>query len=350
MSYILWQKPQSSKARAILWFSLFALLAPLFSGCQSSREVVLDGLIMGTSYQVKIRQVPKNTTDNELNLAVSAELNRMNRIFSTYLKSSELSQLNQLEVGASVQMSDDLCNVFNLSASVNKMTLGAFNPTVAPVVNVWGFGPNEVNANPSKQTIDEALSKTGMDRVAIDKCKLTKLKPVSYDFSAIAKGYAVDKVSSLLTKMNLPYHLVEIGGEIKASIPSSSESVRSWFIGIEKPETTGARKAVAAIDLTNQSVATSGDYRNYKEVDGKRYSHTIDPNTGYPVSHALASVTVITDDCATADALATGLNVLGPERAMQVAEQNKLAIYTVVHREGQFDLAFSSEFKTFLSN
>lgn len=350
MSCMPWQKPQHPKARAILWFSLFALLAPLFSGCDSSREVVLDGLIMGTSYQVKIRHVPKEASDQVLNLAVSAELNRMNRIFSTYLKSSELSQLNQLEAGKSVQMSADLCAVFNLSKSIHQMTLGAFNPTIAPLVNVWGFGPNEVNANPSQQVIDEALSQTGMDRVSIDNCKLTKLKPVSYDFSAIAKGYAVDKVSELLKGMDLPYHLVEIGGEIRSSVPNEDDKpVRPWFIGIEKPETSGVRKAVAAINLTDQAVATSGDYRNYKEVDGKRYSHMIDPNTGYPVSHALASVTVISNNCATADALATGLNVLGPQKAMQVAEQNKLAIYTVTHREGRFELDFSTEFNAFLS-
>jgi thiamine biosynthesis lipoprotein len=338
------------KARATLWLSLFAFGLVLLSGCQT-KELVIDGYVMGTSYQIKVRELPADIKEDDLRRDLSVELNRLNRVFSTYIRSSELSQFNRLPVGVAAELSPELCEVFVLSRRIFELTEGSFDPTVGPLVDLWGFGPEKDRPRPEPGQVKQALAKIGFDRIQLKQCSAMKLADVQVDFSAIAKGYAVDLASAMLKRKGLTYHLVEIGGEIKASngTDSSDKARKSWLIGIERPRDAKERSAVAALELYDHAVATSGDYRNYHVLDGARFSHTIDPKTGYPVTHHLASVTVVTNDCASADALATGFNVMGPERSMAVAEQEGIALYLIVYQESGFSFRYSSAFKTYLS-
>jgi thiamine biosynthesis lipoprotein len=250
-----------------------------------------------------------------------------------------------------MELSPDLCEVFMLSRRIFFLTEGRFDPTVGPLVNLWGFGPEKDKAKPDAGQVKDALARIGFERIQLKQCSATKLAAVELDFSAIAKGYAVDIASAMLKDKGLDYHLVEIGGEIKGSngTGANGETRKPWIIGIERPRDAQERSAVAALELRDHAVATSGDYRNYHVVDGARYSHTIDPKTGHPVTHHLASVTVIMNDCASADALATGFNVIGPERSMAIAEQEGIALYLIVYGESGFSVRYSSAFKAFLS-
>jgi len=210
-------------------------------------------------------------------------------------------------------------------------TGGAFDPTVAPLVNAWGFGP-EKNELPDDITIDSLLQLVGYDKIEYTSEYVTRKVPnVTLNFSAIAKGYGVDVVSDFLQGKGVENFMVEIGGEVFCR--GVNDQGNLWRIGVDNPSQIGQMSAAVALD--NQAIATSGDYRNYYVRDGKKYAHTIDPETGRQVTHSVLSVSVIADDCMTADGYATAFMVLGLERTREiVAEQTGLEVYIIYDDNG----------------
>ena len=265
---------------------------------------------------------------------------------STYKKDSEISQFNRLPVGQTMAISQEFAEVVKISRQIWQLSNGAFDPTIGPLVDLWGFGPDERHESiPSSKTIELTKAQIGFDSVVLDEYKLSKTKAVSIDLSAVAKGYAVDRVADLLEMLALPDYLVEIGGEIRVS-GFNADGV-AWRIAMEQPQLFAEVDRV--INITDIAVATSGDYRNYFEKDGVRYSHTIDPVTGRPIVHNLASVTVLTQSCAEADAWATAFSVLGVEQSLKLAEQLDIAAYMLVRQNEQFVPRTSEAFNLFLN-
>jgi thiamine biosynthesis lipoprotein len=219
--------------------------------------------------------------------------------------------------------------VLSAALVVGRASAGAYDVTVAPLVDLWGFGPGPaIDTPPAEAAIARLLAQVGQGNIRLDSAtsRVMKLSELSLDFSSLAKGYAVDQVADWLAGQKLSRFLVEVGGEMRMSGLSGRGD--PWRIAIEQPESS-ARTAATAISLSDAAVATSGDYRNYFEVDGRRYSHSIDPRTGYPVAHDLVSVTVVHPSAMLADAWATALTVLGADQAMAVAQRQALAVYFI---------------------
>ncbi|MHC4444006.1 MAG: FAD:protein FMN transferase [Planctomycetota bacterium] len=295
---------------------------------------------MGTTYNVKYiespdaGQCPDNT---KLRNHIQACLDDINQKMSTYIPESELSRFNAHSPNTPFAVSKETVEVFQLAQRISEMTNGAFDITVGPIVNAYGFGPQPRQAMLPTDDQLTALRKTvGFDRVTVDPQAGTLTKSgqdVYCDLSAIAKGYAVDKVAEWLNALRcIQSYMVEIGGETR--VKGRNAHNKPWRIGIEKPSEK-SRTIHRAIELTDRAIATSGDYRNFYTHNGKRISHTIDPRTGRPVNHNLASVSVIHQRCAEADAWATALMVLGPDEGYKLAEKYRIAAMFLVRQENQ---------------
>jgi thiamine biosynthesis lipoprotein len=291
---------------------------------------------MGTLYNIKIAELPRGTTRQELASYIEAELDRINDQMSTYRPESEISRFNRHEAEHWLEVSPETAQVVHEALLMSEVTGGAFDITVAPLVNLWSFGPeNRDQRVPTDQEIRTAMTRVGYRhvQVRISPPALRKLKDdIQINLAAIAKGFGVDQIAGLLERTGISGYIVEIGGEIRAH--GSKPGGSSWTVGIETP--TESRFGIQeALPLNNGALATSGDYRNFFKADGKRYSHTIDPRTGRPVEHDLASVTVIADNCMKADAWATALMVLGPEKGYQFAKgQGLAALFLIRSGEG----------------
>ena len=244
-----------------------------------------------------------------------------------------------------MEISSEFADVIHISQKVWTLSEGAFDPTIGPLVDLWGFGAADSEQSvPSAQSIDDALVNVGFESVVLEDSTLIKQKALALDLSAVAKGYGVDLVADHLEMLALPDYLVEIGGEIRVS-GFNAEGV-AWKIALEQPQLFAVVDRV--IDLTDIAVATSGDYRNYFEKEGQRYSHTIDPRNGMPIRHQLASVTVITESCAEADAWATAFSVLGADESKELANRLGLAAYMLVREDDQFIALHSDAFDVYL--
>ncbi len=307
---------------------------------------------MGTFYHITVLTNPAaSISEQDVQQAIDQQLQLINQQMSTYIDDSELSQFNAAAVDEWVQLSPNLFDVLMLSLELGWLSNGAFDITVGPLVDLWGFGPGRLDRAdtvPAQISIDRQLKGVGFQALEFDleSSKVRKRKPVRLDLSAIAKGFAVDKLSELLLFAGYTDFMVELGGELR--LHGNSPRNSAWRIAIEQPESSMMAVANKAIKVSNVAVATSGDYRNYFELQGKRYSHTIDPATGYPITHKLASVTVIADSAAYADGLATAINVLGPDKGFQLAQQQGLAVYLLVKSEQGFDAIISDAFKPYL--
>lgn len=286
------------------------------------------GQTMGTTYTVKIiSKVALNGEQNaRVGLLINQTLDAVNQSMSTYIESSEISRLNR--ASAPFEGSAPLVDLIRDAHAISDATGGAFDVTVGPLVNAWGFGPDKHGTPPDPATIEALTQKIGYRKLTIEGRTITKTHPEMYvDLSAIAKGYGVDRVFEVLRDVGHADLLVEIGGETRAQGRNQHDA--PWRIGIEKP-VEGSREVLDAIPIDTMAMATSGDYRNFYEKDGKRISHTIDARTGQPITHRLASVSVLHPRCALADGWATALNVLGPEEGVRVAEEQGLAAYFIV--------------------
>lgn len=333
----------------ILCYLLFYLTA-----CDKTetgpQPVILTGSIMGTTYTVKINGSVDQDTTTAIHTELENKLQAINASMSTWLQDSELSRINQAAAEEWLPLSAPLFEVLLAAFQVNQQSIGYFDITVGPLVNLWGFGPeNREPGIPDDDAITEAMASVGMDKLLLDTNNRTlnkTLQDTYIDLSGIAKGYGVDSLGQILKqKFNLHDYMVEIGGEITAS--GINPDGVPWQIGIEKP-LVKSRDIDSVVSLENSALASSGEYRNFFEIDGKKYSHTIDPLTGRPVTHDLVAVTVIHSQCMLADAWATALLAAGPDLGMQLANMNKLAAQFTIREDGKFRRLFTSSFRNHL--
>ncbi len=317
-------------SRALLFIALVAVSLSAPAQDQTGKSTLQwRSATMGTKYSVKIFDPPDFPTD--VRLAVDAELRRVNDQMSTYLKSSELGRFNASSSTDWFEVSRDTARVVQFAQEVAEKTDGAFDVTVGPLVNAWGFGPAPRSGKvPSEDRLKQLQESVGFQKLSVrlDPPALRKSVPqLQVDLSALAKGHGVDRVVELLDSMGAPNVFVEIGGEVRTS---GSKDDQWWRVGIQKPESSDGVIMIAHPMSTqegqDESMATSGDYQNQFEADGKRYSHTIDLRTGRPVEHDLTSVSVITQTCMAADAWATAINVLGAERGLELAKREGLDV------------------------
>lgn len=342
----------TAKTRLALLAS-FLFLCVLSAGCQEQQardQLQLQGSTMGTSYHITV-VAPEGKqlgiAAEELQAVIDEQLRQINQSMSTYIPDSELMRFNRAPVGEWQALSVPLIEVLQISQKISAKSDGAFDITIGPLVDLWGFGPQgEPKQVPEESEITRVREHMGFEHLALDETgRARKLADIRLDLSAVAKGYGVDVLSRYLESRGFEHFLVEIGGELQ--VKGYSPRGDYWRLAIEQPSLlhSGGRKT---IELTDVAMATSGDYRNYYERDGQRYSHTIDPVTGRPIAHNLVSVTVLADSTAEADAWATALNVLGPERAMELAEREDLAIYMIVKEENGFADRHSKAFEPYL--
>ena len=298
-----------------------------------SGVVTVEGAVMGTSWSVKVVPPDEGLDAAALRSACQEALDAVDAAMSTYKADSELSRFNRHAATTPFEVSAGTVAVFSVSESVSRLTGGAFDVTVRPLVDAWGFGPDGDTAAPSAATIAALKSQVGWERIQTDADGRTVAKTapeVTADLSAVAKGWAVDRVAEVLQSRGRERFLVEVGGEVRARGSNGRGEV--WRVGIERPS-DGTRAVHTIVPLADAAMATSGDYRNYREVDGRRVSHTIDPRTGHPIAHRLASVSVVDSTCARADALATALNVLGPTEGPALAARVGVAALFLVRTE-----------------
>ncbi len=329
-----------ARAFPVVFASLLSAAASLFlAACGDGDRLVqreFSGSSMGTTYSVKLVAAPPHVDEAALQRQIEDRLSAIDRSMSTYRSDSDLTRFNDSRSTDWLETTSELCNVVAGALSVSKYTAGTFDVTVGPVVNLWGFGPDgSVSEPPEGKDIDKAMRRVGYEHLHTD-CAVPALRktlPDLYvDLSGYAKGYAVDQLAALLDERDIPNYLVEIGGELR--VRGINASGRNWSIAVEKPMTT-ERAVQSIINLSDTALATSGDYRNFFDYDGVRYSHTIDPRTGAPVAHKLASVTVVAEAAAVADALATALLVLGPAEGMKFAEHERIAAYFLLRDDGE---------------
>lgn len=287
------------------------------------------GMVFGTFYSITYQH------DKNLKKEIEAELRKVDNSLSTFNKRSIISAINRNERVAIDQM---FLNVFDLAKQISKDTDGAFDITVAPLVNAWGFGFKN-DCPPTKETIDSLRRFVGFEKVSLIGKSIRKSNPdIMLDCSAIAKGYGSDVVARYLTALGIKNFMVEIGGEIVAK--GISPKRLPWKIGVEKPvdDSLAQKKELQTVlDITDIAMATSGNYRNFYYKDGKKYAHTIDPKTGYPVQHSILSATVLCKECARADAYATSFMVMGLEKAKAVlARHSDMKAYIIYDDNGKY--------------
>ena len=289
------------------------------------------GLIFGTTYSVTYQ------CGEDLQKEIEAELKKVDDEFSMFNSQSIVARLNN---GEQPELSNDFIDVFKLARQVSEDTNGAFDITVAPLVNAWGFGFKHEQM-PSKEQVDSLRELIGYRYVTLKDKTITMQKPgMMLDFSAIAKGYGVDVVARLLERHDIKNYMVEIGGEITTR-GINPERV-PWRIGVNKPSEDALNEnheLQTILNVTDKSMATSGNYRNFYVKGGKKYAHTIDPKTGYPVQHSLLSATVLTDRCAKADAYATSFMVLGMDGAKQILERHKELMAYLIYADNKGNLS-----------
>lgn len=304
---------------------------------------------MGTSYTVKISGEKPDMAKDDLGQSIRAILDEINASMSTYLPDSELSLINLAPAGEWLPVSDALFEVLSGAREVNQLTGGYFDITIGPLVNLWGFGPTpRLNQVPDPADIERLLASSGSKHIElrVEPPAIRKAIPGLYiDLSAIAKGYAVDRIARHLEDRGIENFMVEIGGEIRAQ--GVNNIGFAWRIGIEQPETY-TREVRRVVKLDSIAMATSGDYRNFFILEDRRYSHTINPHDGRPVSHDLVSVTVLHPLASRADALATGLLAMGKKAAWQLATQRKLPAFFIESREDGFHESYTPAFAGYL--
>ena len=290
------------------------------------------GQTMGTTYTVKV-VTPQPLADGERSAladAVAAALDAVDRRMSTYKPDSELSRFNRHASTEPFTVSREVLEVFTRAREVSVASHGAFDVTVGPLVDAWGFGPAKRSSPPEAAEITALLPRVGYGKIALDPERLAvaKARPdVEADFSGIAKGYGADVAGRALEARGVRNYMVAVSGDIRAR--GHNADGQPWQIAIERPDAS-PQQGQYLVPLADRGISTSGDYRNYFERDGRRYSHEIDPATGHPITHRLASVSVVAAESTLADAWATALLVLGPDKGYRIAEEAGLAAFFIV--------------------
>lgn len=329
-----------------------AFMLTMLSGCSASEEAKIEaitGLSMGTSYTVKwVNQ--DGLSRDDIASGVAEELARVEASMSTYMDASDLSGFNGASANQWHEVPLEMASLVALSLEISQQTNGAFDVTVGPLVDLWGFGPDPIPEHiPSQDSLDALRPVIGYEFLQVQQNPPAMLKRTdsAIDLSAIAKGYGVDAVARWLELHELSDYLVEVGGELRAHGLKPDGS--PWRIAIETPS-IDARQIYQVVKVSNTAVATSGNYRNYYEQDGVRYAHTLDPITLRPVTHNLASVTVIDASAARADALATALMVMGGEEGVAWATMHQVPAYFIMKQSNGFVARSTAGFEDYLEN
>lgn len=339
-----------SSLKGALCFVLFSLLTTEATAADARPLTSLEGKTMGTYYSVKISgELPVDKA--QLQKEIDTLLEQANDEISTYRDTSTLSRFNQYQGTDAQPISSGMADIILIAQRIGRATHDAMNITVGPLVNLWGFGPQKQPVTlPTQAQIDQARQQVGLNHLRLISNSegewLQKDLPSLYvDLSTLGEGYGADVLAQLMMRKGITNYLVSVGGAI------SSRGVNAqgvpWRVAIQKP--TDKENAIqAAVNLQGYAISTSGSYRNYFEQDGKRYSHVIDPTTGRPITHSLVSATVIARTALEADGWDTGLMVLGTEKALQVAEEQGLAVYLITKTDKGFDAVMTPQFKAFL--
>jgi thiamine biosynthesis lipoprotein len=337
------------------------LLIVLLCQCgkkDSPELLVLRGRTMGTTFMVKVvkpdelAEKPASELNLEISTGIEKILTAVNQQMSTWLEDSEISRFNRYGETGWFAVSADTAAVISESLRVSNLANGTFDITIGPLVDTWGFGPPGTEREiPPDEKIMEAMQKTGYQKLSVRSSPpaIKKTIPdIRCDLSALAKGFGVDKVAEYLESQGYMNYLVEIGGEVRAK--GINHNGTPWRVAIAAPGPGGKSPYQKILSLNNSSMATSGDYHNYFEKDGIRYSHIIDPTTGRPITHKLVSVTVIHPSCMTADAMATAISVLGPAKGHELAISENLPVFLVVKEADGFVETMTPRFKELLGN
>ncbi|ALV91655.1 MULTISPECIES: FAD:protein FMN transferase ApbE [Pantoea] len=332
---------------------LISALAVGLSGCDQAptrSAMVLEGKTMGTVWRVSLAGVEPQRKD-ALQQVIQQQLDQDDHALSTWKKDSVLSRFNQYQGSDPQPISADMADIVVEALRIGKKTSGAMDITVGPLVNLWGFGPVKQPAHtPTDAEINAAKAQTGLQHLhviqTVDGQWLQKDLPTLYvDLSTMGEGYATDHLARLMEQQGITHYLVSVGGAVLSRGLNASN--QPWRVAIQKP--TDRENAVEArVDLQGHGISTSGSYRNYYELDGKRISHVIDPATGRPIDHKLVSATVIATTALEADGWDTGLMVLGTERAKALALKEHLAVYLITKQGEGFTHWMSPQFKSFL--
>lgn len=337
--------PLSRLSHSLLFLCLFCLL---ISGC-SQVENDIHGESMGTSYSIKIMSSRWEKPEN-LPALIKTRLDEINTSMSTFIEDSEISRLNAARTDEIFTPSADFMSVLQEAKKIHNLSDGAWDGSLNPLVSLWGFGPDgQKNQVPSAEEIRAGLTLVDFNKLNItaDGTVVKNLPYLTIDLASIAKGYGVDAVAALIKKQGYENFLIEIGGEIFAA---GKKGNTPWRIGINNPtRSAGFGQVYKILNVSNKGVATSGDYRNYFMVDGKAYSHIINPRTGYPVTNGVVSVSVLADTCTFADGMATALMVMGVEKGMKLVENLPAveALFIVQNNNGELQEYPSSAFTTF---
>ena len=303
------------KVLPILFILVVLVVAGIAVGRKNADYQHDSGLVFGTSYNITYQ------SNDNLKPEIEKALAEVDASLSPFNEKSVITHVNKNEA---VPLDDHFITVFRLSSEIYKDTEGAFDITVAPLVNAWGFGFKN-GITPDRHAIDSLMQFVGFDKVKLQDGKIIKTDDrLMLDCSAIAKGYGVDVVARLLKSKGIDNYMVEIGGEIVAS--GESPKGAPWRIGVSKPDDDSvsvSNEIQGIINISNRAMATSGNYRNFYYKGGKKYAHTIDPKTGCPVQHSILSATVVSDECAKADAYATAFMVMGLDKAKAVLARHK---------------------------
>jgi thiamine biosynthesis lipoprotein len=333
----------------VIWRSGGASSHAISPSRAGSESTSFAGNTMGGTWSVKLAQLPPGSSQESLQACVGELLDRLDSQMSIWKPESNLSAFNRYRGDDWFPVPRELADVVAEAQRVSEQTVGAFDVTVGPLVLLWGFGParsgGQTHSIPSDEAISTARSHVGYRLL---ECRLLppalrKHDPELYvDLGGIAKGYAADAVGAFLNSVGIHRYLIAVGGELRAH--GMNEQERPWSVGIETP-TPDVRRIFCQLDLRDQSLSTSGDYRNFFEVGGRRYCHEIDPRTGAPIEPGLASVSVIHASGTYADAMATALMVLGPKEGYDRACRLKLAVLFIVRSSDHFETLRTPEFE-----
>ncbi|SDS12303.1 FAD:protein FMN transferase [Winogradskyella sediminis] len=310
--------------RNIFYLCLTVLL---FSCTQEPKNIRISGPVFGTGYNIQY------FTSNDVNYKPQFDsiFNVINQSMSTYIPDSKISRLNK---GEAIVVDQHFKRVFKKAKEIYRATEGAFDPTIGSVVNAWDFGPEGKIVNIDSTTIDSLMRSVGYNRMGLRADKVVKSSKSFLDFNAIAKGYGVDVIGEFLESRNIKDYLVEIGGEIRVR-GLNLDKKSPWKVGIDDPNFEGEQSYSKVIPLQGEAMATSGTYRKFKiDENGNRYAHIINTKTGYPSKTNILSVSVLAEDCMTADAYATAFQAMGIEEVSQLlTKHSELKVYFIYEND-----------------
>lgn len=330
-----------SIVRNLSWGACLVSASILLGGCKPARHIeMLSGPTMGSTFTIKYVATPSTPAADAAGVVVQGILDEVDRQMSTYRHDSDISRFNQLPAGSCMPMPSAVLELVDYSGRLSQQTDGRFDITLQPLLNVWGFGPQSRDRHvPAQRDIDMAMQQMGYQYLSREGNQLCKQRDLKLDLNSVAAGYTVDRIASRFEELGIDSYLIEVTGELiaKGKKPDGS----AWRIAIEQPTEGIERVAQRILEIDGWGVNTSGDYRNYFQEDGVRFSHTLDARSGRPVTHNLAAVTVIDRSALVADAMGTVLLIMGPDEGMAFARANELAALFVV-REGETFRSYAS--------